>query len=49
MQAVFNQMKGNMTPDAISAYLDHNMQFDIHIDASNYQLGACSMQYGRPV
>ncbi len=49
MQEVFGNIKFLTSVDAISAYQDHNKQFVIYIDASDYQLGAVIMQDGHPV
>jgi hypothetical protein len=38
-----------MTADVLCAYPYHNKSFHIFTDASNYQLGACIMQEGKPV
>jgi hypothetical protein len=38
-----------MAANALAAYLDHNKQFDMYTDASDFQLGACNIQEGRPV
>ncbi len=38
-----------MATNALAAYLDHNKRFDLYTDASDFQLGACIIQEGRPV
>jgi hypothetical protein len=49
MQQAFDKMRLLMAADARAAYPDHNKRFDIYTDASDFQLGACIIQEGRPV
>jgi hypothetical protein len=48
-QKAFNQLKTSMAADVLCAYPGHNKHFHIFTDASEYQLGACIMQEGKPV
>jgi hypothetical protein len=49
MQKAFEKMCLLMAADAFAAYPDHNKQLDVYTDSSDFQLGACIFQEGRPV
>jgi hypothetical protein len=49
MQEAFDKICLLMAADALAAYPDHNKRFGINTDASDFQLGACIIQEGRPV
>jgi hypothetical protein len=49
MQKAFNKMCLVMAADALAAYPNHNKRFNIYTDTSDFQLGACIIQEGRPV
>jgi hypothetical protein len=49
MQQAFNKMCLLKAANALAAYLYHNKRFDVYTDASDFQLGTCIIQEGRPV
>ncbi len=50
MQKAFDKMCLLMAANALAAYPNHNKWFDLYTDASSdFQLGACIIQEGRPV
>ena len=48
-QQAFDEMKRVITRETLLAYPDFNEVFEIHTDASLYQLGACISQKGKPI
>jgi hypothetical protein len=49
IQETFDKMRLLMAANALAAYPDHNKQFEVYTDASDFQLGACIIQERRPV
>jgi hypothetical protein len=49
MQQAFDKMRLIIAADALAAYPDHNKPFHIYTDSSDFQMGACILQGGRPV
>ncbi len=49
MQQAFDKMRLLVAANALAAYPDHNKWFDVFTDASDFQLGACIIQEGRPI
>ncbi len=49
MQKGFDKMSLLTVAGTLAAYPDHNKWFDVYTDASDFQLGACIIQEGRPV
>ena len=49
MDRTFKKIKALVATEAMSAYLDHNLPFEIYTNASDYWLGTRIMQKGCPV
>jgi hypothetical protein len=49
MQKAFDTMCLLMAADALTAYPNHNKRFDVYTNASDFHLGPCIIQEGRPV
>ncbi|KAG7348115.1 hypothetical protein IV203_016820 [Nitzschia inconspicua] len=48
-QQAFEEMKAIVARDALLAYPDNTLPFDVETDASDYQLGSVIKQNGRPI
>ena len=48
-QKEFDNIKRDVAHNTLLAYLDCNKHFDIHMDASDYQLGELISQDGKPI
>ena len=48
-QKAFDDIKNSVYQDTLLAYPDFNRRFDIHTDASDYQLGEVIIQNGKPI
>jgi hypothetical protein len=46
MQKAFNKMCLLKAANALAAYPNHNKQFNVYTDASDFQLGTCIIQEG---
>ncbi len=49
MQKAFDKMLLLMAAEALAANPDHNKRFNVYTDASDFQLGACIIQEGKPI
>ncbi len=49
MQKAVDKMRLLVAANALAAYLDHNKWFDVYTETSDFQLGPCIVQEGRPV
>jgi hypothetical protein len=49
MQKAFDKMCLLIAANTLAAYPDRNKRFNMYTDTSDFQLGACIIQEGRPV
>ena len=47
--AAFCKMKAIMTADAMNAFPDYTIPFQVYTDASDFQLGAAIIQHKKPI
>ena len=48
-QKSFDDIKRSVSQDNLLAYLDFNQRFDMHTDASDYQLGPVIIHNRKPI
>ncbi|KAL7441037.1 hypothetical protein ACHAXM_008271, partial [Skeletonema potamos] len=49
LEQCFKEVKAVIARDTLLQFPNHNLPFDIYTEASDFQMGACIMQAGKPV
>jgi spore germination protein GerM len=49
LQKAYDKMRLLIAANALAASPDHNKQFNVYTDATDFQLGTCIIQEGRSV
>ena len=49
LDLAFKRVKAIIVQDVLMTFPNHNKDFDIYTDSSDYQLGTCIMREGKPV
>ena len=49
LDLAFKRVKAIIVQDVLMTFPNHNKDFDVYTDSSDYQLGSCIMQDGKPV